>query len=97
MVDGGSAGAAAATHARELGADATLVEAQQVGRTNLNSGPAPVPPCPGPPGWPGTGPRGSALAWTAAPSWATLPGARLELPRPPRMTIPTPIIWPKEG
>ena len=49
------AGAAAAMQAREQGADVTLLEAQQVEGTSLNSGPAPVP-CPGPAGWPGTGP-----------------------------------------
>ncbi len=32
----------AALHARELGADVTLVEAKQVGGTSLNNGPAPV-------------------------------------------------------
>jgi pyruvate/2-oxoglutarate dehydrogenase complex dihydrolipoamide dehydrogenase (E3) component len=32
----------AALHARELGAEVTLVEAQQVGGTSLNTGPAPV-------------------------------------------------------
>jgi hypothetical protein len=37
----------AAMQAKELGADATLREAQQVVGTNLNSGP-PVPPCPAP-------------------------------------------------
>ena len=56
MVGGGPAGVTAAMQAMELGADATLLEAHVVGGTNLNSGPAPVPPCPGPSGWPGTGP-----------------------------------------
>ena len=79
MVGGGPAGA---IQARELGAHATLREAQQVGSRNLNSGPAPVPPCPGPPGWPGTGPRGSAFGLDGA-----IP-ARRELPRPPRMNRP---------
>jgi pyruvate/2-oxoglutarate dehydrogenase complex dihydrolipoamide dehydrogenase (E3) component len=39
---GGPAGIAAALQARELGADVTLLEARQVGGTNLNHGPAPV-------------------------------------------------------
>ena len=47
LVGGGPAGVRAAMQARELGADVTLLEAQQVVGTNLNSGP-PVPPCPGP-------------------------------------------------
>ena len=56
LVGGGPAGAKSAMQARELYADVTLLEAQRSGGTNLNSGPAPVPPCPGPSGWPGTGP-----------------------------------------
>ena len=56
LVGGGPAGVTAAMQAKELGADATLLEAQQVGGTNPNSGPAPVPPCPGLPGRPGIGP-----------------------------------------
>ena len=42
MVGGGPAGTAAALQARELGADVTLLEAEQVGGTSLNRGPAPV-------------------------------------------------------
>jgi pyruvate/2-oxoglutarate dehydrogenase complex dihydrolipoamide dehydrogenase (E3) component len=42
VVGGGPAGATAAIQARELGADVTLLEAKQVGGTNLNHGPAPV-------------------------------------------------------
>ena len=42
MLGGGPAGVSAALHARELGAEVTLVEAKQVGGTSLNSGPAPV-------------------------------------------------------
>jgi pyruvate/2-oxoglutarate dehydrogenase complex dihydrolipoamide dehydrogenase (E3) component len=42
VLGGGPAGISAALHARELGADVTLVEAQQVGGTSLNTGPAPV-------------------------------------------------------
>ncbi|HYW23661.1 MAG TPA: FAD-dependent oxidoreductase, partial [Terriglobales bacterium] len=39
---GGPAGVTAALHARELGAEATLVEARRVGGTSVNEGPAPV-------------------------------------------------------
>jgi pyruvate/2-oxoglutarate dehydrogenase complex dihydrolipoamide dehydrogenase (E3) component len=42
VVGGGPAGVSAALQARELGADVTLLEAEQVGGTNLNRGPAPV-------------------------------------------------------
>jgi pyruvate/2-oxoglutarate dehydrogenase complex dihydrolipoamide dehydrogenase (E3) component len=42
VLGGGPAGINAALHARELGADVTLVEARQVGGTSLNTGPAPV-------------------------------------------------------
>ena len=42
VLGGGPAGISAALHARELGADVTLIEAQQVGGTSLNTGPAPV-------------------------------------------------------
>ncbi len=42
MLGGGPAGLSAALHARELGADVTLVEARLVGGTSLNEGPAPV-------------------------------------------------------
>lgn len=42
VAGGGPAGAAAAMQARELGADVTLLEAEQVGGTSLNRGPAPV-------------------------------------------------------
>jgi pyruvate/2-oxoglutarate dehydrogenase complex dihydrolipoamide dehydrogenase (E3) component len=42
VLGGGPAGAAAALQARELGADVTLLEADQVGGTSLNRGPAPV-------------------------------------------------------
>lgn len=55
LVGGGPAGIAAAMHAKELDADARLLEAQVIGGTNPNSGSVPVPPCPGPPGWPWTG------------------------------------------
>ena len=42
VVGGGPAGAAAALQARELDADVTLLEADQVGGTSLNRGPTPV-------------------------------------------------------
>ena len=42
VAGGGPGGAAAALQARELGADVTLLEAEQVGGTSLNRGPAPV-------------------------------------------------------
>ena len=40
VVGGGPAGITAALQARELGADVTLLEAEQIGGTNLNHGPA---------------------------------------------------------
>lgn len=42
VVGGGPAGATAAVQAQELGAEVTLLEAEQIGGTNLNHGPAPV-------------------------------------------------------
>jgi pyruvate/2-oxoglutarate dehydrogenase complex dihydrolipoamide dehydrogenase (E3) component len=42
VVGGGPAGTAAALQGRELGAEVTLVEADQIGGTSLNRGPAPV-------------------------------------------------------
>ncbi len=42
VVGGGAAGMAAALQARELGADVALLEADEVGGTALNRGPAPV-------------------------------------------------------
>jgi pyruvate/2-oxoglutarate dehydrogenase complex dihydrolipoamide dehydrogenase (E3) component len=42
VLGGGPAGISAALHARELGAEVTLLEAQRVGGTSLNEGPAPV-------------------------------------------------------
>jgi len=42
VVGGGSAGMAAAMQAREFGADVTLLEADEVGGTTMNRGPAPV-------------------------------------------------------
>ena len=42
VLGGGPAGMSAALHARELGADVTLLEAKEIGGTSLNDGPAPV-------------------------------------------------------
>ena len=42
VIGGGPAGASAALQARQLGADVTLLEADRVGGTSLNRGPAPV-------------------------------------------------------
>jgi len=42
VIGGGPAGISAALQARELGAQVTLLEADQVGGTSLNRGPAPV-------------------------------------------------------
>src|SRR5246127_3954399 len=42
VLGGGPAGVAAALQARELGADVTLLEAGQIGGTNINRGPTPV-------------------------------------------------------
>jgi pyruvate/2-oxoglutarate dehydrogenase complex dihydrolipoamide dehydrogenase (E3) component len=42
VIGGGPAGIAVALQARELGAEVTLLEADQVGGTSLNRGPAPV-------------------------------------------------------
>src|SRR4051794_487471 len=42
VLGGGPAGVSAALHARELGAEVTIVEAQQIGGTSFNHGPAPV-------------------------------------------------------
>ena len=42
VIGGGPAGVAAAVRARELGAAVTLLEAQRIGGTSINDGPAPV-------------------------------------------------------
>ena len=63
VVGGGPAGVTPALQARELGADVTLLEAEQIGRTNLNRGPGRSVPWPGLPGRPGTDPHGSVSAW----------------------------------
>ena len=68
VVGGGPAGLAAAMQARELGADVTLLEAEQVGGTNLNHGPAPV--------------RTLARAARLARDWSSWERFGLEGPRP---------------
>ena len=68
VVGGGPAGLAAAVQARELGADVTLLEAEQVGGTNLNHGPAPV--------------RALARAARLARDWSSWERFGLEGPRP---------------
>src|SRR3954465_7425738 len=42
VIGGGPAGISAALQAREFGAEVTVLEADQVGGTSLNRGPAPV-------------------------------------------------------
>jgi pyruvate/2-oxoglutarate dehydrogenase complex dihydrolipoamide dehydrogenase (E3) component len=68
VVGGGPAGTSAALQARELGAEVTLLEAQEVGGTSLNRGPAPV----------------RTLAWAArlARDWSSWASFGLEGPRP---------------
>ena len=68
VVGGGPGGLAAAMQARELGADVTLLEAEQVGGTNLNHGPAPV--------------RTLARAARLARDWSSWERFGLEGPRP---------------
>jgi pyruvate/2-oxoglutarate dehydrogenase complex dihydrolipoamide dehydrogenase (E3) component len=68
IVGGGPAGLYAALQARELGADVTLLEAEQVGGTNLNRGPAPV--------------RTLARAARLVRDWSSWDGFGLEGPRP---------------
>jgi pyruvate/2-oxoglutarate dehydrogenase complex dihydrolipoamide dehydrogenase (E3) component len=68
VLGGGPAGATAAAQARELGADVTLLEAEQVGGTNLNHGPAPV--------------RTLARAARLARDWSSWERFGLEGPRP---------------
>lgn len=68
VVGGGPAGAMAAIQARELGADVTLLEADQVGGTSLNRGPAPV--------------RTLARAARLARDWSSWGRFGLEGPRP---------------
>ena len=68
VVGGGPAGLSAAMQARELGADVTLLEAEQVGGTSLNHGPAPV--------------RALARAARLARDWSSWERFGLEGPRP---------------
>ena len=68
VVGGGPAGITAALQARELGADVTLLEAEQVGGTSLNRGPAPV--------------RTLARAARLARDWSSWQRFGLEGPRP---------------
>jgi pyruvate/2-oxoglutarate dehydrogenase complex dihydrolipoamide dehydrogenase (E3) component len=68
VVGGGPAGATAAMQARELGSDVTLLEADQVGGTNLNHGPTPV--------------RTLARAARLARDWSSWRSFGLEGPRP---------------
>ena len=65
---GGPAGVNAALQARELGEDVTLLEADQVGGTSLNRGPAPV--------------RTLARAARLVRDWSSWAGFGLEGPRP---------------
>ncbi len=68
VAGGGPGGATAALQARELGADVTLLEAEQVGGTSLNRGPAPV--------------RTLARAARLARDWSSWERFGLEGPRP---------------
>jgi pyruvate/2-oxoglutarate dehydrogenase complex dihydrolipoamide dehydrogenase (E3) component len=68
VVGGGPAGVAAAMQARQLGADVTLLEAEQVGGTSFNRGPAPV--------------RTLARAARLARDWSSWASFGLDGPRP---------------
>jgi pyruvate/2-oxoglutarate dehydrogenase complex dihydrolipoamide dehydrogenase (E3) component len=81
VLGGGPAGLTAALQGRELGAQVTLIEADRVGGTSLNRGPAPVrtlaraarccvTPTPGRP----SGCEDPARRWTWQPRWPTLGG-----------------------
>ena len=72
VLGGGPAGVTAAIQGRELGADVTLLEAGQIGGTNLNRGPAPV--------------RTLARAARLVRDWSSWERFGLEGPRPvPRL------------
>ncbi len=62
VIGGGPAGLSAAVQARELGADVTVLEAEQIGGTSLNRARPRSALWPGRPDWCGTGPLGSVLA-----------------------------------
>ena len=68
VAGGGPAGVTAALQARELGADVTLLEADQVGGTSINRGPALV--------------RTLARAARLARDWSSWAGFGLEGPQP---------------
>jgi pyruvate/2-oxoglutarate dehydrogenase complex dihydrolipoamide dehydrogenase (E3) component len=68
VVGAGAAGASAALRARELGAEVTLLEAEDVGGVSLNRGPAPV--------------RTLARAARLARDWSSWERFGLEGPRP---------------
>ncbi|HEU5332989.1 MAG TPA: NAD(P)/FAD-dependent oxidoreductase [Actinocrinis sp.] len=68
IVGAGAAGASAALRARELGAEVTLLEAEEVGGVSLNRGPAPV--------------RTLARAARLARDWSSWEQFGLEGPRP---------------
>ena len=68
VVGAGAAGASAALRARELGAEVTLLEAEEVGGVSLNRGPAPV--------------RTLAHAARLARDWSSWEQFGLEGPRP---------------
>jgi pyruvate/2-oxoglutarate dehydrogenase complex dihydrolipoamide dehydrogenase (E3) component len=68
VVGGGPAGATAAIQALELGAEVTLLEAEQVGGTNINRGPTPV--------------RTLARAARLARDWSSWERFGLQGPRP---------------
>ena len=68
VLGAGPAGATAAIQARELGADVTLLEAEQVGGTNINRGPTPV--------------RTLARAARLARDWSSWERFGLQGPRP---------------
>lgn len=74
VVGAGAAGASAALRARELGAEVTLLEAEEVGGVSLNRGPAPV--------------RTLARAARLARDWSSWERFGLEGPRP-RPHLPT--------
>jgi pyruvate/2-oxoglutarate dehydrogenase complex dihydrolipoamide dehydrogenase (E3) component len=68
VVGAGPAGSSAAIQARELGADVTLLEAEQDGGTSINRGPTPV--------------RTLARAARLARDWSSWERFGLQGPRP---------------